>query len=707
MVESNLPSEPGPAAPRRSQALSRILYVAFSLVVTVAIFSYLFRTTSWAQVSGLLTNLPWWAIASFLVLSFTQSLFRLWRYKVLLRLAGMNPGGVALFLIVLVRNFFSDLLPGRIGTLIYVYLVNTRLKVPFAGAASSFSLSFIFDFLALAPLMVLAVWAAGAVGTMSRAGLVTGAVVLFAVMAIAVAFLPWCFRFGGWVIERLPLLSKRLRHKWGAGLRSVEGEILRAQKGGIYLRLLLLSVMVRVGKYGSYYALLYGMLRPLGYTADRLPVSRVFLGFLAPEMAASLPISGIAGFGAYEGAWKFVFQILGFPPSIAASTGIAHHLFSQVYGYSLGALALLVLLLPFFRAARPLTADTPVRDRAPIFYLKFAALSAALLAAAAAFLCLPAKPAAAAPAPAAAPAADHGALTALAQEFGGRIVFDSNRSGSFGIWTLAPDGSDARPLFDGPLHELYPDPSPDGGQVVFARTASLEKGAASEIWIGGADGRGERRLAEDGTFPTFFSDGRSVCFERGRGKAMVVEIATGAVREIFPAGHADFSDDLLVKPRISPDGRRVAFISKRGFLARGYSSWTVEFPAGALEYVGNGCEPGWFPDGRLAWVREGEARERTGIFVYDPARGTREALQDDDAPFGHEYFPTVTRDGQWLLWGACPPGQHEHVSSNYQLFARRLPDGKPVRLTFDEFDNRWPKRLPKPMQAGAPAEPRP
>jgi Tol biopolymer transport system component len=111
--------------------------------------------------------------------------------------------------------------------------------------------------------------------------------------------------------------------------------------------------------------------------------------------------------------------------------------------------------------------------------------------------------------------------------------------------------------------------------------------------------------------------------------------------------------------------------------------------------VGPGCEPGWMPDGRVVWVSEDGGRERTGIFVSDANTGKIETLQDDDAPRGHEYFPTVTAEGRRLFWSACRPGQHAHTDfgSNYQIFSRRLPDGKPVRITFDGFNNRWPKLL--------------
>ncbi len=48
-----------------------------------------------------------------------------------------------------------------------------------------------------------------------------------------------------------------------------------------------------------------------------------------------------------------------------------------------------------------------------------------------------------------------------------RILFYSNRSGSYGIWTIRADGSELRPLLPGSRDALYnPLPSPDGRRIV-------------------------------------------------------------------------------------------------------------------------------------------------------------------------------------------------------------------------------------------------
>ena len=127
----------------------RLWFFLFSVLVSGGVFTYLFTTVSPAEVVGLIQGLTLSWILLFLLFSFSKTLFRTWRYRILLSASGYRPDAAALFLITLVRGFFSDLLPARLGTLIYIYLVQTRLGIPFGPAASSFAYSFIFDMISL------------------------------------------------------------------------------------------------------------------------------------------------------------------------------------------------------------------------------------------------------------------------------------------------------------------------------------------------------------------------------------------------------------------------------------------------------------------------------------------------------------------------------------------------------------------------------
>ena len=118
---------------------SKLLFFIFSLIVSISIFTVLFTEVSWKQVLQLIREVDQRALIAFFGLSFGMSFFRSWRYLVLLRALGHEAPKVRLFFIVIVRNFFADLLPARLGTTIYIYLVNSRLHIPFAAASATAS----------------------------------------------------------------------------------------------------------------------------------------------------------------------------------------------------------------------------------------------------------------------------------------------------------------------------------------------------------------------------------------------------------------------------------------------------------------------------------------------------------------------------------------------------------------------------------------
>jgi hypothetical protein len=184
---------------------------------------------------------------------------------------------------------------------------------------------------------------------LSAPALVAGGLILLAGTLVVLGALPRLVRVGAWLVGRLRFLGEQRVGAWTQAVREAEADIVLARRLGVYIRLVVLSVLIRLAKYGSLYVFLYALVEPIGYGFAELHPPRVFLGLCASELAASLPVSGIAGFGVYEGAWALVFRLLGFPGEFADLTAVSHHLFTQVYGYSLGALALLVLLLPVFR----------------------------------------------------------------------------------------------------------------------------------------------------------------------------------------------------------------------------------------------------------------------------------------------------------------------------------------------------------------------
>lgn len=673
-----------------------VLFLIISCLLTLGIFSYLFKTISLSDVKQVLKELDFRFIIAFIILSLLGTFFRTWRYLLTLRPAGFQPAWSALFLVTLVRNMCSDLLPARIGSAIYIYLANTRLGIPVAIATNSFALSLLFDLVALGPLVALALLFAGPEFPISRSILLLCSIFIFLVTLLLVLFLPVLARLSGILISKIPLLPSAWKTNLNHFARQVAYECETTRRHGTFFNIFMASCFVRLCKYGSLYVFLVGMLLPLGFAIDQISPIVCTVGILAAEMAASLPISGIAGFGVYEGAWAFTFAQMGFSADIAQLTAVAHHLFTQVWGYGLGLVALAGLMLPIiYEDSKPSTGN--MRGMRFVFCAQCSVFILGLALVFAAFrlpenkptvLTVESKPKLA--------EADKRSLAELAETLPGKLYFDSNRSGTFGIYSVTTDGSVVTPVIDEPhWHEMYPDIAPDGQTLVYARSRSLARQAPAEVWLANIDGSQPRRLAAKASFPTFSANGKTVYLELERQQVGALNLETNDLTIIFPGKRKAFRGRQIIKPRISPDGSSIAMTVDNP--SRWHAWWApLKRKEGPPSMIAAGCEPAWFPDSnKLAVMKKTGARAGSGIMYYDRNSKQYDVLKDDAGPLGHEYFPTVTADGRFLLYSACPEDQHDHLTANYSIFVHDLQKDKTWQVTFDQSTNRWPKYAPR------------
>jgi uncharacterized protein (TIRG00374 family) len=665
----------------------KYLFFAGSLAVTVGVMGYFLSKHPPREILRMILEMYRPAVICFAVLSMAQVFFRTWRYLLLLEAVGERVGKVAMFLTTLVRNLFSDLLPARIGTLSYVWVVTGCLGIPLSSATSSFALAFLFDMIAITPMILGALVVVGASASFSTGGLIAGSVVLFALIIFILWILPGILRIAGRIAGKIK--SKPIG-QLGEKLAEAAEQVRQTREAGIYSRVLVLSFLVRITKYSALFFLVYALLSPYGYELGDLSAPKVFLGISSAELAASTPVSGIGGFGAYEGAWAAAFAMLGFEQSLAEATGVAGHLFTQAWGYSLGAGALVILLLPVFGKRRKKEFKDKSEQRGSLMFAVKIIVSI-LIVSSIVFGVLSIQSRADGAGNADKPTMEElNARTALATKLKGHIVFDSNRSGTFGIYSMNTNGGDIRTLFDSKDHEQFPNISPDGKLIAFARSEKLARNAFADIWVMDSDGKNARKLADNGSFPSFSADGKRIYFERTRNKMMVCDLDGKNVREILPAQVPDLKGFIIGKPLVSPDGEWAALASDKGGR---WNAWLVNLKTGATKHIGRGCEPTWFPDGKsLVWINGGTPDTAIKRFVIES--GKRSLVFDMHEPRALEYFPSITRDGKFILFSLAPASkQSNHEHANYQIYAMPLDGGDAVRITFDGHNNRWPKIL--------------
>ena len=339
------------ASPKPRRRIGALLSLFLACLFTAALFWYLFKTTTLDDWFNLYRGLPWSCLAVFLALYLTSMGLKALRYRMLLNASGpgQSPGFKGLVLVTFVSNLFVDLLPARSGSLAYIVFLNRKLSVGLPACFSSFAFSFIFDMIGMLPLFALAIilhglaigggepllWALlGVLGV----GALLAMYLLEKVLAVAVGVASWL----GLV------LGGRLSH-WAARvaeeLASMAADVVRVKNQGVFWPLLAVSVAIRLCKYLGLYALVVGLAAQWPAQAAHLSFPLVLFALVAAEATASLPISGIAGFGAYEGVMMATLAGAGLATTQAALIPFGLHLLTQTVDYSLGGLALALLSL--------------------------------------------------------------------------------------------------------------------------------------------------------------------------------------------------------------------------------------------------------------------------------------------------------------------------------------------------------------------------
>lgn len=136
---------------------------------------------------------------------------------------------------------------------------------------------------------------------------------------------------------------------------------------------------------------------------------------------------------------------------------------------------------------------------------------------------------------------------------GTRIAYMSNRSGSFDLWVVEADGSNARQLTSDGSYNGYGAWSPDSRTIVFNSNRSGQMQVYT-IGIGDTEPRQLTQDAADHLFPFYSADGRSVYFSANRGGIFQIHripAEGGAVEPVTRGG--------AIAGRATPDGRSIVF----------------------------------------------------------------------------------------------------------------------------------------------------
>jgi Tol biopolymer transport system component len=235
------------------------------------------------------------------------------------------------------------------------------------------------------------------------------------------------------------------------------------------------------------------------------------------------------------------------------------------------------------------------------------------------------------------------------------ILFQSDADGDDEIYALTKDG--VRKLTDNAWSDRYPRWSPDGTRIAF--TANPR--GNFDIFIMNADGTGVAAAVAtpaDETEPAWRPDGSGLAFTRGDEESWTIDFATRAESRLIP----DFRRTHGIL-NFSPTVPLAAFTGKRTL---GWDVFLLDLASGratALTSGGKSCRPRFSPDGRtIAFVSH--AADGWGdvwTMTPDGSAKTRVAGTDGRA----DYFPSWSPDGKEIVF--CSGTEHSPKEGRWTL----------------------------------------
>lgn len=299
---------------------------------------------------------------------------------------------------------------------------------------------------------------------------------------------------------------------------------------------------------------------------------------------------------------------------------------------------------------------------------------------------------------------------------GGKLLYLSDASGSDNVWMSAADGSDPRQITHETVEALAgPTWGPRGESIAAARIfATVDQLHASEIRLFDLRGGAGRVLVaapqnrENVHEARFSGDGRYLYYTEkiSAPSASVVYIDANHIN--FAIKRRDLSngatEEILqgfgsaTTPQISPDGRRIAFVRrvKDKTVLFVYDTQTGEQRPvfdqldrdGQSDFIGQGTyypQFDWFPDNRhvAIWARGRLHKiDMDGASVHEIPFSAQARHRVTTAPrFEHELAPEQFTVRAIRQLAFAPDHGSVVFNAIGHLWIKRLPDGKPVRLT--------------------------
>ena len=681
------------------QSLLRLMTGIASSMLLMAGLMYLVERTgtevNLAMVFESLKAIPSEVLWLYTLIVIANTFARAVRYRLLVdtRTNALKTRFAPLLVVTAIRNMVVDLLPARIGELVFVGMLKRACATPAASGLAAVALSLLLDIVVLIPLLA-GVALVPLTGPALREGSLPAALLLTVLSVVAALVLwpglrlmaRWCQGIGA---DR-PWLRRPV-----AFLSDIADALNRSRHAGILGRALAITAVIRLLKYSGLTLLFFAVVSGPGLQDTDTVVTDVVAALVASEVGASLPIPTLMSFGAYEAGGAAALGLLGYPLALALLVLLTVHIASQILDYAIGGICLIVFFL-----IRPGRKNHRHREHENLSappgrrwaYVGFAALVLVLAGGLLVYQLDRVRSARSLVAPpAGAIAVSEGAVAAMPNELDGWLVWSSNRYGNHDILRMHLQDRHISRLTDHPHTETFPRISHDGRAIVFMRSrqpwVSLRDLVNWDVYLLDLKTGQEQLLAEYAGAPTWSADGESVFFQRRGVEFVERNLSSGKERVLFRSAGGGLPEGVkFYEPSLSAD-RKLLAVTLRG--SRRMIAIVDE--RGALRDSGDGCQLTWSPEDRFVyWIGDG-GQMQNQVYRQKGSGGTAFPWLDLPVPYSHEYFPKLNRDGRYLVLGASAGG-HEHDVADYEIFLWPVGESadQASRLTFHSGNDNWP-----------------
>lgn len=260
----------------------------------------------------------------------------------------------------------------------------------------------------------------------------------------------------------------------------------------------------------------------------------------------------------------------------------------------------------------------------------------------------------------------------------GRIVFASERTGNWELFTMNANGSNVINLTNSPTDDERPSYSTDGQKIAFTRTV----GGNADIYTINANGSGLQRLTTDPADDNgaqWSPDGTKIVFRSIHNDNIDIYVmnadGTGQTRLTTNASSEN-------GPDWSPDGQKLAFVSTRTgngdiFIMNSDGSEQIQLTTNPA----NDIAPAWSPDGSRIAFRSDRSGAADVYVMQSNGQGTVNLSN----------HPAEDRDPAW-----SPDGSkivfHSDRNGDYEIYVMDADGSDVVRLTYSpgrDLESDW------------------